>query len=128
MNAELFYLIMAVALCGILWVPTVIERVLRIGLSETMGSSPDDLGVPNWAMRLRRAHRNLVDNIVIFAVLVLLLQVLERNNDTTGLASLIFFYARLVQAITHIFGVSWVRTISFVIGWLATLVIFLVLI
>ena len=72
--------------------------------------------------------RNLIDNIVIFGTLVLILQSIEKNNDTTGLAALIFFYARLIQAISHIFGIVWVRTVSFVIGWLATAVIFLVLI
>ena len=66
MEPELFYLLLSVGLCGILWVPIVIERVLRIGLSETVGNNPDDNMVPQWAVRVKRAHRNLVDNIIIF--------------------------------------------------------------
>ena len=128
MEPELFYLVLSVGLCGILWVPTVIERVIRIGLTETVGNNPDTNDLPGWVERLKRTHRNLVDNIVIFGTLVLILQSIEKNNDTTGLAALIFFYARLIQALSHIFGIVWVRTVSFVIGWLATAVIFLVLI
>ena len=128
MVPELFYLLLSVGLCGILWVPIVIERVLRIGLSETVGNNPDDKMIPQWVMRVKKTHRNLVDNILIFGMLVLILQVTEKNSDTSGFASLIFFYARLVPAISHIFGVTWVRTISFLIAWLATAVIFFVLI
>ncbi len=128
MEPELFYLVLSVGLCGILWVPTVIERVIRIGLTETVGNNLDTKDLPGWVERLKRTHRNLVDNIVIFGTLVLILQSIEKNNDTTGLAALIFFYARLIQTISHIFGIVWVRTVSFVIGWLATAVIFLVLI
>ena len=128
MEPELFYLVLSVGLCGILWVPTVIERVIRIGLTETVGYNPDTKDLPGWVERLKRTHRNLVDNIVIFGTLVLILQSIEKSNDTTGLAALIFFYARLIQTISHIFGIVWVRTVSFVIGWLATAVIFLVLI
>ena len=104
------------------------ERVIRIGLTETVGNNPDTKDLPRWVERLKRTHRNLVDNIVIFGTLVLILQSIEKSNDTTGLAALIFFYARLIQTISHIFGIVWVRTVSFVIGWLATAVIFLVLI
>ena len=128
MEPELFYLVLSVGLCGILWVPTVIERVIRIGLTETVGNNLDTKDLPGWVERLKRTHRNLVDNIVIFGTLVLILQSIEKSNDTTGLAALIFFYARLIQTISHIFGIVWVRTVSFVIGWLATAVIFLVLI
>ena len=128
MVPELFYLLLSVGLCGVLWIPIVIERVLRIGLSETVGNNLDEKMVPEWAKRLKRAHRNLVDNIIIFGILILILQVADKNSDTTGFASLIFFYARLVQSMSHIFGVTWVRTISFLIGWLATAVIFFVLI
>ncbi len=128
MVPELFYLLLSVGLCGVLWIPIVIERVLRIGLSETTGNNLDEKMVPVWAKRLKRAHRNLVDNIIIFGILILILQVADKNSDTTGFASLIFFYARLVQSMSHIFGVTWVRTISFLIGWLATAVIFFVLI
>ena len=128
MEPELFYLVLSVGLCGILWVPTVIERVIRIGLTETVGNNPDAKDLPGWVERLKRTHRNLVDNIVIFGTLILILQSVEKSNDTTGLAALIFFYARLIQTISHIFGIVWVRTVSFVIGWLATAVIFLVLI
>ena len=55
MVTELFYLLLTVGLCGIMWIPIVIERVLRIGLAETIGSKPDEINVPSWAMRLRRS-------------------------------------------------------------------------
>ena len=66
MAPELFYLVLSVGLCGVLWVPTVIERVIRIGLTETVGNNPDTKDLPSWVERLKRTHRNLVDNIVIF--------------------------------------------------------------
>jgi uncharacterized MAPEG superfamily protein len=34
-------------------------------------------------------------------------------NATTALGATIFFWARLVQAVVHILGVPWVRTLAF---------------
>ena len=96
MEPELFYLLLSVGLCGLLWIPTVVERVFRIGLAETVGNNPDDKNAPDWAIRLKSAHRNLVDNIIIFGILILILQVVEKSNNTTGFASLIFFLSVFV--------------------------------
>jgi uncharacterized MAPEG superfamily protein len=43
----------------------------------------------------------------------------------TALGAALFFWARIVQAVVHIAGVPWVRTLAFAVSWVGLLLIFL---
>jgi uncharacterized MAPEG superfamily protein len=64
-----------------------------------------------WAGRARRAHLNMLENLVLFTVLVLIAQVAGKANAMTALGASIFFWARLVYAGIYLAGISWVRTV-----------------
>ena len=124
MSADLLYLTLSAGLCILLWIPYIVSRTLTWGLLDTVGypSRPPEL--PDWAQRSQRAHYNLVENLVPFAALVLTAQIIGAANESTALGAMLFFWARLVQVIVQILGIPWIRTLSFVIGWIGMLLIF----
>ena len=56
---------------------------------------------------------------MVFATLVLAAQVLGLSNGTIAMASVVYFWARIVHALAYTFAVPWVRTLSFAVGFFA---------
>lgn len=120
MSRELFWLTLTVILTGLLWVPYMIDRVKVRGLMKAMDNpSPKDKPQSSWAQRLYFAHTNAVDNLVVFAPLVLILDTMGRSTQTTAIACAVYFWARLAHAIVYALGISVVRTLAFAVGFLA---------
>jgi len=120
MSQELYWLTLTVILTGLLWVPYILDRVMVRGLMGAMANpSPTDLPQSAWAQRLQKAHVNAVENLVIFATLVLTLNVLHHSTESTVLACAVYFWARLAHAIIYWLGIPVLRTLSFAVGFLA---------
>ena len=62
LSTEIFYLFLTTLFCGVLWIPYVTERFLRLGIKETCGYKDNAVNVSEWAVRANRAHYNLVEN------------------------------------------------------------------
>ena len=126
MSQELFWLTLTVILTGLLWVPYILDRIMVRGLMATLGNpSLDDVPQSPWAQRLQKAHLNAVENLVIFAALVLTLQIMKHSTESTVIACALYFWARLVHAIVYWAGVPVVRTLSFAVGFLAQVMLVL---
>ena len=96
MSKELYWLTLTVILTGLLWVPYILDRVMVRGLMGAMANpSPTDAPQSQWAQRLQKAHINAVENLVIFATLVLTLNALHHSTASTVLACAVYFWARL---------------------------------
>jgi len=121
MTTSLSYLAWASALCLILWLPYVLERIMRQGLMTVLQYKDTGAEPAVWAQRAHRAHLNLVENLAPFAALVLIANV--TSTKVAGCAAL-FFWARVVQAIVHIAGIAYVRTVAFFVSWLALIIMF----
>ncbi len=52
----------------------------------------------------------MLENLVLFAILVLVAEVTGRANATTAFGSELFFAARLVYVPIYLIGITWVRT------------------
>jgi len=117
---ELFWLTAAAALTGILWLPYVLNRLLEVGLWNALRNAP---GAPAsaWAARMLAAHRNAVENLVLFVPLVLVAVFAHRTNATTALAAMTYFFARLVHFVVYSAGIPVLRTLAFAVGWVACL-------
>ena len=76
-----------------------------------------------WAQRLMKAHANAVENLVVFATLVLVAHALGISNSAIASASVVYFWARVVHALGYTLAVPWVRTLSFTVGFVAQAVI-----
>src|SRR4051794_34607691 len=119
MSKELLWLTLTVALTGLLWIPYIVDRSKVRGLWAAMDNpKPGDTPQSPWAMRLYFAHTNAVENLVIFAPLVLILDSLNISTRLTVIACAVFFWARLAHVILYAFGVPVLRTVAFTIGFI----------
>jgi uncharacterized MAPEG superfamily protein len=126
MSRELFWLTATIILTGLLWIPYILDRAMVRGLIAAMGNpSPQDKPQSPWAMRLYFAHTNAVENLVIFAPLVMILDSLNISTRTTVLACAVYFWARLAHAIVYAIGVPVLRTLAFTVGFIAQAVLVL---
>ena len=86
MTRELFWLTLTVILTGLLWVPYILNRCQVRGLGGAMANpSRNDKPHAEWATRLMFAHDNAVENLVIFAPLVLILNAIDYSTKWTVL-------------------------------------------
>ncbi len=126
MTTELTMLAWTTALCAVLWIPYMLQIIATRGPVRALGyPKPDDKALPDWAERAHRAHLNLVENIGPFAALVLVAHVAGASNETTAMATTIFFWARVVQAAVHYLGIPYIRTLAFFVSFFAEVAIFL---
>jgi len=123
MKPELAYLVWATVLTGLLWIPYILDRIMVRGMTDAVGYPENPKPQSPWAQRLMKAHTNAVENLVLFATLVLAAQALGVSTAAIGTAAAVYFWARLVHALAYTFAVPWVRTLSFAVGWFALAVI-----
>jgi len=120
MSRELMWLTLTVVLTGVLWIPYIIDRIVVRGLTGAMANpSRNDKPQSPWAQRLYFAHTNAVENLVIFAALVLILDDIGRSTQSTVIACAVYFWARLAHAIVYAMGIPVLRTLAFAVGFVA---------
>ncbi len=119
MTVELTMLTWVAALHAIMWVPYILNTVMVRGLVTAVGYPDDPKPLAPWAERMKKAHYNAVENIVLFATLVLVANAVGISNETTVLACKVYFWARVVHLVSFTLGIPWIRTLSFVAGWIA---------
>lgn len=119
MKTELLYLTLVTVLTGLIWFPYVLDRMARWGLSDTVGYPTAPKPQSAWAERMMRAHRNGIENLVLFAALVLAAQAAGISNRLTAMACVLYFWARVVHLLAYTFALPWVRTLAFAAGFVA---------
>ena len=91
MPKELYWLTLTAAMTALLWVPYILDRIMVRG---TMGAlaNPSEYDKPQsaWTQRMMAAHTNTVENLVVFAALVLTAQALNIHTTSTAFASAFF--------------------------------------
>jgi uncharacterized MAPEG superfamily protein len=125
---ELHLLLLVILATTVMWVPYTVARILTRGLMPAL-SYPDPSYPPDpaWAERARRAHANAIENLAVFAPLVLIAAMVGASTPTTVLAAQIYLAARLVHYVVYAAGIPVIRTLAFVTGFGATLVFALTL-
>ncbi len=119
MSSELTMLTWAVTLNAVMWVPYILNVIMVRGLVDAVGYPADPKPMAAWAERLKKAHYNGVENLVVFASLVLIADSAGVSNETTVLACKGYFWARVVHVASYTMAVPWVRTLAFTAGWLS---------
>ncbi len=123
MKTELLYLALVTAFTGLLWVPYILDRIAVRGVIDAVGYPENPKPQSPWARRLMKAHANAVENLAVFATLVLVAHAMNLSNGTITLACVVYFWARVVHALAYTFAVPWVRTLAFTVGFFAQAVI-----
>jgi uncharacterized MAPEG superfamily protein len=120
---ELACLAIAAAATALMWVPYILARIATNGPLRALGNPASFLpGDPAWAQRAKRAHANAVENLVVFAPLVLIAAALGVSTGATVVAGKVYLLARLVHYVVYVAGVPGVRTLAFLTGFGATVV------
>lgn len=118
MTTELYWLVLTVLLTSVIFVPYILNRMKEHGIWPALWNpQPDTRPKAPWAERLMRAHANAVENLVVFAPLVLALQVVGTSTSATVTASMVYFFARLAHVLLYTFAAPLLRTVAFVIGF-----------
>lgn len=102
--------------CGIL---TLVQMVvaatgadLQVGLPTLAGNRENMPAITGWAQRASRSHLNMLENLVVFAIFVLVAVYTGHTNAATALGANIFFWARVAYAIIYVVGIPWLRTLA----------------
>ena len=115
---ELTYLTWVTVFTALMWMPYILNTIVVRGLLNAVGYSENPKPLAPWAARMKQAHSNAIENLVVFGLLIFVAQAAGANNETTALASAIYFYARIVHFVTYSLGVPWVRTLAFAVGFM----------
>ena len=125
MKPELMYLTWAVALTVVQMLIAVSGATLQVGLPALAGNREGLPPCAGWAGRAQRAHHNMLENLVLFAALVLIAVAANKTNSTTLLGAQIFVWARLAYALIYLAGIPWLRTLTWLVSMIGLVLIFL---
>jgi len=117
MTTELSYLVIVTALTAVMWIPYILNMVLVRGISDAVGYPQNPKPLAPWAAKMKAAHANAVENLVIFAALVLTAHAVHVSNHATVIACQVYLWARFVHWLAYSLGVPWIRTLAFVVGF-----------
>ena len=124
MTTELYWLTLTALMTALFWVPYVLNRMVMTGVGGALaGSAPDGSALSIWAQRACKAHTNAIENLAIFAPIVLTAHVLGVSNAATRVAVVVYFFARLLHFVVYSAGIPAARTLTFTAGWLAQIAI-----
>ena len=128
MKPELMLLAWAVLLTLVQAIVAVQGAMMQVGLPALAGNREGLPEIKGWGGRAARAHRNMLENLVLFAALVLAAVVADRTNATTLLGAQIFLWARVAYVAVYVAGIPWLRTGVWAVSVVGLAMIFLQLV
>jgi uncharacterized MAPEG superfamily protein len=125
LTPELHVLALVATATVLMWIPYIFARILTRGPMQTLADPADPAFPPDpaWADRVQRAHANAVENLAVFAPLVIILALTGVSTPTTIAAAKTYLGARLVHYVVYAAGIPVVRTLAYAVGVGATLAI-----
>jgi len=123
-SVELNLIVWSVALCVLQMLISAILIHSQVGFAAMIGNREDFPALKGAAGRARRAHENMVANLVLFASLMLVVAITGKSNAMTALGAQLFFWGRLIYAIVYLLGIIWARTIVWAISLVGLFIIF----
>jgi uncharacterized MAPEG superfamily protein len=128
MTPELAYLVWSVALTLVLAVIAVAGATLEVGLPRLAGNRENMPEMSGWAGRAARAHQNMLESLVLFAILVFAARAMNISNGMTVLGAQLFFWGRVAHAAIYLAGIHWLRTAAWTVSIIGLLLILLQLV
>jgi len=125
MTTDLKYLVFTAMLTASLWIPYVTAQSITNGVLKPANyRDPTQRPLPLWGKRADRTYLNAVEAFAPFAALVLSAQLTGKANTMTAFWATCFFWLRLTHAVVYLFGIPYIRTIVFTLGYFAVAGIF----
>lgn len=118
-SAGLFFLLNFVLANAVVW-----QRGVAWGLGNRDQPGAE---IAPWVTRGERALKNLQENLLVFAIVVLVVHAAGASNSTSALGAQLFLGARIVHALAYLGGILVVRTLAWVGGLAGTIMVALAL-
>jgi len=115
MNTDLFMLTLSAVLSFMQVMPITIGYFIYWGPKVIVSNRENLPPLPGWVTHSSAAHRNLLENLPAFAILLIVAQLSGRANEMTGLGAMLFVGARVLYAMAYIFGTP-LRSVIFSAG------------
>jgi uncharacterized MAPEG superfamily protein len=110
MTVELKLLVWSAGLALVQMLIALLAAIAQIGLLPLVGNRENLPALEGWAGRAQRAHRNMLESLVVFAALVLVAQVAGRIGAATALGAQLFFWGRVAYVPAYVIGIPGLRT------------------
>lgn len=127
MSQDLIWLTLVTLFTALLWAVYVLNRFAVVGVFRSLENpSPDWPEPPAWAKRAKSAHANAIENLVIFAILVLISHLTpnaELIRGAVSFAAALYFFARVAHFILFTTGIPYLRTVAFLAGFTAQMIV-----
>ena len=128
MTVELQLLVYAAGLTVLQLLIAIPAAILQVGLPTLAGNRENLAELTGFAGRAIRAHRNMLESLVLFAILVLVAHAVGRSNSMTIIGAQLFLGGRVAFAAVYLIGIPWVRTVAWALSMTGLALIFLQLI
>ncbi len=125
MKPEMMLLVWTVALTVAQMLVAASGSASQYGVMPLFGNRDGLPALTGWAGRAYRAHHNMLENLVLFAALVLTAIVAGKTNSSTLLGAQLFFWARLAYAVIYVIGIPYLRTAAWLVSIIGLVMIFL---
>lgn len=117
LSPELYWLTLTALMTAMMWVPYILQLIAEMGVFPALMDRFHDTPLKAaWAQRAKRAHANAVENLVVFAALVLAVHASGSGNSLTALTCQIYFFVRAAHYVVYVSALPLVRTLLFVAG------------
>jgi uncharacterized MAPEG superfamily protein len=116
MSPDLKYLLFSTLLCFVQVLIAATGANQAVGLPTLAGNREGLPEMTGWAGRAKRAHLNMIENLVLFAALVLIAAAAGKANAMTAMGAMVFFWSRLAYAVIYLAGIAWLRTAAWFVS------------
>ena len=93
----------------------------QFGVSYLLSARDEARSASGTTARLDRAQNNAIQAMVLFAPAILILAIKGAFSDTTILAAQVFLIARVIYLPAYAFGITGLRTLTWIVGFLSTI-------
>ena len=123
MKPELTQLAWCVVLAIVQMLIAVQGSMMQVGLKTLVGNREGFPEIKGWAGRALRAHRNMIENLVLFAAVVLAVVAEGKADGTTLAGAQVFFWGRVAYAAIYLAGIPWLRTAAWTVSVIGLLMV-----
>ncbi len=124
MTTDLKMLAWTAGITILMWLPYILAHIMNVGMTPALNYQADNVALPAWAARAKKAHYNAIENLAPFAALVIVAHLTKHADAATAAAAITYFWARVAHYVLYISAVPFGRTLSFAVGWAAMICIF----
>ena len=124
MTDPLYWLTLTITMTALFWVIYILNAIVVRGIMGALANpSPELPALSAWAQRAKAAHTNAIENLTIFGLLVLIAHAIGLTGGMVTTAAMLYFFARLVHFVVYSAGIPVLRTLAFVAGWVAQVMV-----